>query len=84
MCGYLLTLPPGRLILLLAHRLGPLAEGRATAEGVEKAVAMAAQSVAFTCDVGRILDDQLVVRSQPHVLCPLQETLHTALLFLLR
>lgn len=76
-------LPPGGLILLLAHRLRPLTKRRAAAKGVDKAVALAAQAVALSSDVGRILDDQLVVGSQPHVLCPLQETLHTALLFLL-
>lgn len=78
------NLPPDRLILFLAHRLRPLTKGWAVAKGVEKAVAMAAQSVAFSRNVGCILDDQLVIGSQPHVLCPLQETLHTALLFLLR
>lgn len=78
------NLPPYRLILFLAHWLRPLTKGWAVAEGVDKAVTMAAQSVALSCDVGRILDDQLVIGSQPHILCPLQETLHTALLFLLR
>lgn len=77
------NLPPDGLILLLAHRLRPLTKRWAVAKGVEKAVAMATQAVALPRDVGRVLDDQLVVRSQPHVFCPLQETLHAALLFLL-
>lgn len=77
------NLPPDRLILLLAHRLRPLTKWWAVAKGVDKAVAMAAQTVALSRNVGRILDDQLVIGSQPHVFCSLQETLHTALLFLL-
>lgn len=68
--------PPGWLILLLAHWFRPLTKRRASAE----AVAMATQAVALSGNVGSILDDQLVVGSQPHVLCPLQETLHAALL----
>lgn len=79
----LVNLPPDRLILLLTHRLGPLTKWRAIAKGVDEAVAMAAQSVALSGDVWCILDDQLVIGSQPHVLGPLQETLHAALLFLL-
>ncbi len=78
------NLPPDRLILLLAHWLRPLTKWWAVAKGVDKAVAMAAQTVTLSRNVGRILDDQLVVRSQPHVFCPLQEALHTALLFLLQ
>lgn len=81
---YVKGLPPDRLILLLAHWLRPLTKWWAAAKGVEKAVAMAAQAVALSCDVRCILDDQLVIGSQPHVLRPLQETLHTALFFLLR
>lgn len=77
------NLPSDRLILLLAHRLRPLTKWWAVANGVEKAVAMGAQAVTFSRDVGCILDDQLVVGSQPHVFCPLQETLRTALPFLL-
>lgn len=77
------NVPPDRLILLLAHWLRPLTKWWAAAKGVEKTVTMAAQAVAFSRDVGCILDDQLVVGLQPHVLCPLQETLHTALLVLL-
>lgn len=80
----LANLPPDGLILLLAHRLRPLAKWWAVAKGVDKAVAMAAQTVTLASNVGRILDDQLVVGSQPHVFCPLQETLHTALVFLLQ
>ncbi len=76
-------LPPDRLILLFAHRLRPLTKRWAASKVVEKAVSMAAQAVALSCNVGRILDDQLVVGSQSHVFRPLQETLHTALLFLL-
>lgn len=78
------SLPPGRLILLLAHRLRPLTKRWAVAEGVEEAVAVTSQAVALSGDIGCILDDQLVVGPQPHVFCPLQETLDTALLFLLR
>lgn len=78
------NVPPGRLLLLLAHRLGPLAEGRAAAQGVDDAVAMAAQPVALARDVGRVLDDELIVRPQPHILGPLQEALHGAPRLLLR
>ena len=77
------NLPPDRLILLLTHWLRPLTKWWAVAQCVEKAVAMAAQAVALARDVRCILDDQLIIGSQPHVLRPLQKTLHTALLFLL-
>lgn len=76
-------LPPDWLIFLLPHRLWSFAKGWATAKGVEQAIAMAAQAVVFSCNVGGILDNQLVVGSQPHVFCALQEVLHTALLFVL-
>lgn len=75
------SLPPDRLILLLAHRLRPLTEWRTVAKGVEEAVT--SQAVALSSDIRCILDDQLVVGPQPHVFCPLQETLDAALLFLL-
>lgn len=74
--------PPDRLILLFAHRLGPLTKRWAAVEGTEEA--MATQTVALSCDVRCILDDQLVVGSESHVFCSLQETLHAALLFVLQ
>lgn len=77
------TLPPGGLILFLSDWLRPLTEGWAFAKGVEKTATMASQPVALSSNVGRVLDDQLVVGSQAHIFRPLQETLNTVPLFLL-
>lgn len=77
-------LPPDWLILLLPHWLRSFTKGWATAEGVEQRIAMAALAVAFSRNVRGILDNQLVVGSQPHVFRPLQEMLHTTLLFVLQ
>lgn len=78
------TSPPDGLILFLSDRLGPLTEGGAFAEAGEEAAPVASQSVALSSNVRCILDDQLVIGSQPHVLRPLQEELNTVHLFLLR
>lgn len=80
----LATSPPDGLILFFSDRLGPLTEGWAFAEAGEEAAPVASQSVALSSDVRCILDDQLVIGSQPHVLRPLQEVLNAVHFFLLR
>lgn len=83
MCGLLCGLPPDWLILLLAHRFRPLTEWWTAATYANRASALAAQTVALSCNVCSILDDKLVISLQAHVFCSLQEALHAAVLFVL-